>query len=150
MTHRPVVLIIGLVLLLGITLEKLTAARRTEDALEVQAVASQGSAAPGNNANANLLVLVTDPRTGLAVVFLTQSEFSVINHFGVPGQSCGFSHNITSFNNVGTGAYQITLATSAVSPPPGGCNWVAGDYLGQVMVTSGRLHGQAAFKLSVR
>jgi len=67
---------------------------------------------------------------------LTQSDSAVIDQFSLPGQSCGFSSNITSFNNVGTGAYQITVATHSSSPPPAGCKWVAGNYLGQVIVKS--------------
>jgi hypothetical protein len=119
-------------------------------AVHVQAVAAQGSAAPGNNANAHILVLVTDPQTGVGVTSLAQADFTVVDHFGVPGQTCGFSNNITSFNNVMTGAYQITVATHSATPPPGGCNWVAGDYLGQVRVRTRKVQGQAAFLLSIR
>ncbi|HKE29652.1 MAG TPA: hypothetical protein VKB88_45195 [Bryobacteraceae bacterium] len=118
-------------------------------AVNVQAVASKGAASPGSNANANLLVVVTDPKTGAGVTSLTQSDFAVIDQFSLPGQSCGFSSNITSFNNVGTGAYQITVATHSSSPPPGGCKWVAGNYLGQVIVKSSAVQGQAAFVLSI-
>jgi hypothetical protein len=119
-------------------------------AVKVQAVASQGSAAPGNNANADILVLVTNLKTGAGVTSLTQKDFTIVDHFGLPGQSCGFSNHITSFNNVGTGAYQIRVATHSVTPPPGGCKWVAGDYLGQVMVRTRKVQGQAAFRLSIR
>ena len=119
-------------------------------AVNVQAMAARGSAAPGNNANANILVLVTDPKTGAGVTTLTQGNFTVVDHFGIPGQSCGFSNNITSFNNVLTGAYQITVATHSANPPGGGCKWVAGDYLGQVMVRTPKVQGQAAFLLSIR
>ena len=118
-------------------------------AVNVQAVAARGSAAPGNNANADILVLVTDPKTGAGVTSLKQADFTVVNHFGVPGQICGFSNNITSFNNVMTGAYQITVATHSAKPPVGGCKWVAGDYLGQVMVRTAKVQGQAAFLLSI-
>jgi len=119
-------------------------------ALKVQAVAAQGSAAPGNNANAHILVVVADLKTGAGVTNLTQAAFTVVDHFGLPGQSCGFSNNITSFNNVKNGAYQLTVATHSVSPPPGGCKWVAGDYLGQVLVRTPKVQGQAAFRLAVR
>ncbi len=119
-------------------------------AVNVQAVAAQGSAAPGNNANADILVLVTNPKTGAGVTSLTQADFTIVDHFGLPGQSCGFSNHITSFNNVMTGAYQITVATHSATPPPGGCKWVAGDYLGQVMVRTRKVQGQAAFLLSIR
>lgn len=118
-------------------------------AVDVQAVAGKGSAAPGNNANADILVLVTNPKTGAGITSLAQADFTVVDHFGVPGQSCGFSNNITSFNNVGTGAYQITVATHSASPPPGGCKWVAGQYLGQVIVRTRRVQGQAAFLLLI-
>ena len=118
-------------------------------AVNVQAVAGKGQAAPGNNANADILVLVTDPKTGAGVTSLAQADFSVVDHFGVPGQSCGFSSNITSFNSVGTGAYQITIATHSASPPPGGCKWVSGQYLGQVIVKTPKVQGQAAFLLLI-
>lgn len=123
---------------------------RATTAVIVQAVAAQGAAGPGNNANANILVLVTDPKTGAGLTSLTQADFSVVDHFGLPGQSCGFSGNITNFNNVMTGAYQLTVATHSASPPAGGCKWVAGDYLGQVMVRTRKVQGQAAFLLSIR
>jgi len=118
-------------------------------AVKVQAVAARGAAAPGNNNNADILVLVTDRNTGAGVTSLTQPDFEVVDHFGIPGQVCGFSSNITSFNNVGTGAYQIAVATHSVRPPVGGCKWVAGDYLGQVIVKTATVEGQAAFLLSI-
>lgn len=118
-------------------------------AVNVQAVAAKGSAAAGNNNNANLLVLVTDPSTGAGVTSLIQADLSVIDQFSLPGQSCGFSSNVTSFNNVGTGAYQLTIATHSVKPPVGGCKWVAGNYLGQVIVKTAAVQGQAAFLLSI-
>ena len=80
-------------------------------AVNVQAEAAKGAAAPGNNSNADLLVLVTDPSTGAGVTSLTKADFTVVDHFSLPGQKCGFSNNITGFNNVMTGAYQITIAT---------------------------------------
>ncbi len=119
-------------------------------AVNVQAMAAQGAAAPGNNANAHILVLVTDPATGAGVTSLVQTDFTVVDHFGVPGQTCGFSNGITSFGNVGSGAYQITVATHSASPPAGGCKWVAGNYLGQVMARTAAVQGQAAFLLSIR
>jgi len=118
-------------------------------AVDVQAVAAKGSAAAGNNDNADLLVLVTDPSTGAGVTSLSQADFSVIDQFSLPGQSCGFSSNVTSFNNVGTGAYQLTIATHSTKPPAGGCKWVAGTYLGQVIVKTSAVQGQAAFALSI-
>ncbi len=118
--------------------------------LDVQAVAAQGLAAPGNNGNAHLLVLVSDSNTGAGVPSLAQAAFSVVDHFDLPGQSCGFSTGITSFHDVANGAYQITLATHSAQPPAGGCKWVAGDYLGRVIVRAPRAQGQAAFRLSIR
>ena len=117
--------------------------------VNVQAVAAKGSAAPGNNANADILVLVSDPKTGAGVSTLVQADFTVADQFGVPGQTCGFSSNITSFVNTGTGAYRITVATHSASPPPGGCKWVAGHYLGQVNVKTASVLGQAAFLLLI-
>ena len=112
--------------------------------LTVQAEASQGFAAPGNSQPANLLVIVTD-RSGNPVTDLEQDDFTVINHFGLPGQTCGFSNNIVSFGNIHTGAYQIKVALGVA-----GCTWVAGDYLAQVAINDGSRRGQAAVKLSVR
>ena len=118
-------------------------------AVNVQAVAARGAAAAGNDSNANILVLVTDVSSGAAVTSLTQADFTVVDHFSLPGQTCGFSNNITSFNNVMTGAYQITVATHSTKPPAGGCKWVAGDYLGQVIVKTSAVEGQGAFLLSI-
>lgn len=114
--------------------------------LVVQAQAAKGAAAPGNDEPADFLVLVTRPTSGAAVVGLVQSNFGITNHFGVPGQACGFSNNIVSFVDVGTGAYRIQVAL--------GCGtWVTGDNLAQVSVTSvapgGPRRGQAAATLRV-
>jgi len=49
-------------------------------AVNVQAVAARGSAAPGDNADADILVLVTDPSTGAAVTSLSQTDFTVVGH----------------------------------------------------------------------
>jgi len=108
----------------------------------VQAQAAAGSAAPGNSSPADILVLVTDRVTGAAVTDLGKSSFVVINHFSHPGQACGFSNNVVTFNNVGTGAYQLQVA-------PASCAWTAGDFLLQVIVSSGARHGQAAAKLTI-
>jgi hypothetical protein len=117
--------------------------------VKVQAVAARGSAARDNNANADILVLVTEANTGSPVTSLTQTDFTVVDHFTVPGQICGFSNNITGFNNVMTGAYHITVATHSTNPPAGGCKWVSGDYLGQVIVKTAAVEGQAPFVLSI-
>ena len=122
--------------------------RDIEEALQaavtIQAQASQGAAAPGNTERANLLVIVTD-MSGAAVTGLQQAAFSVVNHFGLPGQTCGFSSQIVGFNDVGTGAYQLQIGLG----PTVGCTWVAGDYLGQLRVNGSSALGQAAFTLSV-
>ncbi len=120
------------------------------EAATVQAVASNGAASPGNKANADILVLVTDTNTGAGITNLKQADFTVVDQFGLPGQPCGFSNNITSFNNVGTGAYQITVATHSTKPPAGGCKWITGDYLGQIIVEAGSVKGQAVFLLSIK
>ncbi len=116
------------------------------DALIVQAEAAQGLATPGNRAPANFLILVTDPQTGAPITGLIDSEFTIINHFSVPGALCGFSNNITNFNDVGTGAYQVQV--ELVDIPE--CTWVEGDYLAQVIVRSGSRGGQTPLKLSIQ
>jgi hypothetical protein len=117
--------------------------KNPSSALFVQAEAGQGFAAPGNKQPANFLVVVTNPITGEAVTSLTQKNFTIIDHFSIPGQVCGFSNQIVTFNNVGTGAYQIQVK-------PKGCNWVAGDYLAQIIVAAKGLNGQATATLSIR
>jgi hypothetical protein len=117
--------------------------------VSVQAVAAAGAAAPGNNAGANILVLITDPNTGAAVTNLKQSDFTVIDYFDVPGAKCGFSQNISSFDNVLTGAYLISVKTQSTKPPASGCQWVKGNYLGQVQAKSSTGEGHAAFLLSI-
>ena len=126
--------------------ESITMAKKTfltSKAMLIQAEAGQGDAAPFNRQPANFLIVVSDPVTGAAVTNLTRRSFGIINHFSVPGQTCGFSNSITSFNNVGTGAYHIQVK-------PRGCDWVRGDYLSQVIVSSKGRNGQAAATLSIR
>src|SRR5262245_50672076 len=110
-------------------------------ALTVQSQASQGFAAPGNLLPANFLVVVTD-ENGAPVTNLIKSDFTIINHFALPGQICGFSNQIVTFNNTGTGAYHIQVRNP-------GCVWVKGDYLAQVIVSQGARNGQTAVTLSV-
>ena len=121
--------------------------RTKRRALMVQAEAAQGHAAPYNTMPANVLVVVTNPRTGQAVAGLEQEDFAVINHFSIPGQVCGFSNNIVFFNDVMTGAYHIQVG---LSEGVNGCSWVHGDYLMQVIVTTGSRVGQGTATLSVR
>jgi len=113
----------------------------------VQVEAGQGAAAPGNTQPANFLAVVTESQTGAAVTGLSQSNFTIINHFSIPGQKCGFSNNITMFNNVGTGAYHIQVGLQTDIP---GCEWVQGKYLSQVMVKSDKKQGQGTATLSIK
>jgi hypothetical protein len=117
--------------------------------LNVQAQAAQGFAAPANNQAANILVTVTNATTGLGVTTLAQTDFSIANHFGIPGQSCGFGGGIVFFHNVGSGAYQIQVKVHNANPNVS-CSWVKGDYLGQIIVSSPQGSGQTPFKLSVQ
>ena len=116
-------------------------------ALNVQVEAAQGHAAPYNTMPAHVLVVVTDPRTGRAVAGLKEDDFAVINHFSIPGQVCGFSNNIVSFNDVMTGAYHVQVG---LSDDIAGCTWVYGDYLMQVIITAGSRTGQGTETLQVR
>jgi len=127
---------------IGVTMSAAPAGSATRTAVTVQAQAVAGYAEPDNASPADLLVVVTDPVTGAAVTNLKQASFVVIQHFSRPGMSCGFSNNVVAFNNVGTGAYHLQVA-------PKGCTWAAGEFLLQVMVTSGARRGQAAATLSV-
>lgn len=116
-------------------------------ALLVQVEAGQGFAQPYNKEPANLLVVVTDPRTGAAITSLTEEHFTVINHFSIPGQACGFSNNIVFFNDVMTGAYHIQVGLTA---DVAGCTWVRGDHLLQVIVSAGARTGQGTATLRIR
>lgn len=115
-------------------------------ALTVQVEAAQGHAAPYNTMPAHVLVVVTDPRTGAAITGLNQDDFAIINHFSIPGQVCGFSSNIVSFNDVMTGAYHVQVG---LADDIAGCTWVHGDYLMQVIINSGSRTGQGTATLRV-
>ena len=115
----------------------------TSSALLVQAEAGAGFAASHNNQPANFLVVVTNPVTGEAVTDLVQKNFTIVNHFSLPGQTCGFSNNITLFNNVLNGAYHIQVK-------PKNCNWVAGAYLAQIIVAAKGRNGQATAALLIK
>ena len=112
-------------------------------ALLVQCVAGQGFAAAGNTQPADFLIVVTDPATGAAVTTLVKKNFQIVNHFSLPGAACGFTNNITAFNNVLNGAYHIQVK-------PKGCKWVKGDYLVQIMVNAPGVTGQTVAMLSIR
>jgi hypothetical protein len=120
-----------------------------QNKLSVDVQAAQGFAAPGNNQAANFLVIVTNPFTGAGVTTLTQTDFAINNHFGIPGQVCGFSNGIVLFHNVGTGAYQIQVKLHHVNPNVA-CAWVKGDYLAQVLVSSPQGAAQVPVKLSIQ
>jgi hypothetical protein len=113
----------------------------------VQVEAGQGAAAPGNTQSADFLAVVTESHTGAAVTNLSQSNFTIINHYSIPVQKCGFSNNITTFNNVGTGAYRIQVGLQTGIP---GCEWVKGKYLSQVLVKSEKKRGQGTATLSLK
>ena len=116
-------------------------------AYKVQLEAGQGAAGPGNTQPANFLAVVTEAHSGAAVTGLTQTNFTIINHFSNPGQKCGFSNSITTFNDVGTGAYHIQVGLQTTVP---GCEWVKGKYLAQLIVISGSKKGQGTATLSVK
>lgn len=116
----------------------------SQTALHVQVVAAPGLAAPGNAEAANFLVVVTNPHTGLGVGNLTQQQIAIINHFMVPGQTAGFTNNITSFHDVSGGAYRIQVK------PVNDARWVCGSYLAQVVVSAPNQAGQAATTLMIR
>lgn len=104
---------------------------------------SQGAAATGNNHAANILVIVSC--AGNPVVDLSKDNFTIMEHFDIPGQNGSFSNNITSFRNAGTGAY--LLQTKPINATP----WRSGHHLGQLLVSSGDdQQGHAAFKIIIR
>lgn len=112
-------------------------------ALTIAAQASAGAAANGNTHPANILVLVSS--SGWPVTDLTKDHFTLMEYFEVPGQQAPFSNNITSFRNVGTGAYLLQVR------PINGAPWRTGHHLAQILVSSADdRQGQAAVKLIIR
>lgn len=112
-------------------------------ALTVAAQASAGLAANGNTHPANILVLISSG--GWPVTELTKDHFTLMEYFEVPGQQSPFSNNITSFRNVGTGAYLLQVK------PINGAPWRSGHHLAQILVSSADdRQGQGAVKLIVR
>lgn len=112
-------------------------------ALTIAAQASAGAAANGNTHPANILVLVSGG--GWPVTDLTKDHFTLMEYFEVPGQQAPFSNNITSFRNVGTGAYLLQVK------PINGAPWRTGHHLAQILISSADdRQGQAAVKLIVR
>lgn len=111
-------------------------------ALTVNAQGSGGNAASGNTHPANILVVVS--QCGAPVADLQQSNFTVMEHFTVPGQQYSFSNNIVTFRNVGSGAYLIQVKPINNAP------WSSGHHLAQIIVSS-RIHqGITAVKIIVR
>ncbi len=112
-------------------------------ALTLSSQASAGAAANGNTHPANILVLVSC--LGWPVTDLTKDDFTIMEYFEVPGQQAPFSNNITSFRNVGTGAYLLQVK------PINGAPWRSGHHVAQILVSSADdRQGQAAVKLIVR
>ncbi|MDP1590320.1 MAG: hypothetical protein Q8M07_21380 [Prosthecobacter sp.] len=111
--------------------------------LAISAQASAGAAANGNTHPANILVLVSSG--GWPVTELTKDHFTLMEYFEVPGQLAPFSNNITSFRNVGTGAYLLQVK------PINGTPWRSGHHLAQILVSSSDdRQGQCAAKLIIR
>jgi hypothetical protein len=111
--------------------------------LAVSAQAAAGAAANGNTHPANILVLVSSG--GWPVTELTKDHFTLMEYFEVPGQQAPFSNNITSFRNVGTGAYLLQVK------PINGAPWRTGHHLAQILVSSADdRQGQCAAKLIIR
>jgi hypothetical protein len=111
--------------------------------LTISAQSSAGAAANGNTHPANILVLVSS--NGWPVTDLTKDHFTIMEYFEVPGQQAPFSNNITSFRNVGTGAYLLQVK------PINGAPWRTGHHLAQILVSSADdRQGQGAVKLIIR
>ena len=116
---------------------------QTGTALTIASQASAGAAANGNSHPANILVLVSS--SGWPVTDLTKDHFTLMEYFEVPGQQAPFSNNITSFRNVGTGAYLLQVK------PINGAPWRSGHHLAQILVSSADdRQGQGAVKLIIR
>ena len=111
--------------------------------LTISAQASAGAAANGNTHPANILVLVSSG--GWPVTELTKDNFTLMEYFEVPGQLAPFSNNITSFRNVGTGAYLLQVKHISSAP------WRSGHHLAQILVSSSDdRQGQGAVKIIIR
>lgn len=110
--------------------------------LTVSAQGSGGNAAQGNTHPANILVIVS--QSGVPVADLGQTNFTVMEHFTVPGQQYPFSNNIVGFKNVGSGAYCIQVKPINNAP------WSSGHHLAQIIVSTRSQQGMAAVKIIVR
>lgn len=110
--------------------------------LTVNAQGSGGNAASGNTHPANILVVVSS--AGVPVTDLAQNNFTVMEHFAVPGQQYPFSNNIIGFKNAGSGAYLIQVKPINSAP------WSSGHHLAQIIVSTAKAQGQTAVKIIVR
>ena len=115
----------------------------TSKALTLSVQTYQATAGNGNTHPANILVVVTCG--GTPITELTKDHFTLMEHFEVPGQTACFSNNITSFRNVGTGAYLIQVKPINSAP------WRSGHHLAQIIVSSDdNRQGQGAVKIIIR
>lgn len=112
----------------------------------IHAQAAQGKAQEDTVEAANLLILVADAQTGAPIKGLTQSNFTVKNHFKLLGQNCSCSH-IKEVSYAGKGAYRLKIG---FNPKKSSCFWVKGEYLLQIAVDHDKYRGQAATQLSIR
>ena len=110
--------------------------------LTVSIQGSGGNAASGNTHPANILAVVS--QSGVPVADLQQSNFTVMEHFNVPGQQYPFSNNIVGFKNVGSGAYMIQVKPINNAP------WSSGHHLAQIIVSTRTQQGMTAAKIIVR
>lgn len=110
--------------------------------LTVSAQGSGGNAAAGNTHPANILVVVS--AGGVPVPDLVQNNFTVMEHFAVPGQQYPFSNNIIGFKNAGSGAYLIQVKPINSAP------WSSGHHLAQIIVSTSKAQGQTSVKIIVR
>ncbi|MBX7208279.1 MAG: hypothetical protein K1X78_08225 [Verrucomicrobiaceae bacterium] len=111
-------------------------------ALTVNAQGSGGNAAQGNTHPANILAVVS--HSGVPIADLQQSNFTVMEHFTVPGQQYPFSNNIVGFKNLGSGAYGIQVKPINNAP------WSSGHHLAQIIVSTRSHQGMTAVKIIVR
>lgn len=114
----------------------------TVSPLTVSAQGSGGNAASGNTHPANILVVVS--HAGVPVTDLQQSNFTVMEHFTVPGQQYPFSNNIVGFKNVGSGAYLVQVKPINNAP------WSSGHHLAQIIASTRSQQGMTSVKVIVR
>ena len=125
--------------------------------IQVQTVASQGAAAPGESgfsvaASALIIVSVTDakglplstlgPSTGTGASVITLPAGWTLDIATAP--AFGSLFQPTQFSNLGDGVYVIRVAQLAM-----GANWDVGDYTYLVKFSSPARNGQALGKLTI-